>query len=136
ADKRKSAGRGADTLPAADWLFQPLAANGVTRAVLGLSRDDGRDPLRADQMPLLSNLLDQAGLAAERIRLEADLAGVAQLEERDRLRAALLSSVGHDLRTPLTAILASASALRQRFDDPAFDELEGETRRLSRFVAN
>lgn len=136
ADKGQAAGRGADTLPAADWLFQPLLANGVTRGVLGLGRDDGRDPLRADQMPLLASLLDQAALAAERIRLEGEMAGIAQLEERDRLRAALLSSVGHDLRTPLTTILASASELRKRYDDPAFEALEAETQRLSRFVAN
>ena len=136
ADRGEPAGRGADTLPAADWLFQPLASSGVTRAVLGLSRDDGRDPLRADQLPLLMSLLDQATLAAERIRLEGEMAGVAALEQRDRLRAALLSSVGHDLRTPLTTILASANALRQRFADPAFEALEAETQRLARFVAN
>ena len=139
ADKGRPAGRGADTLPAADWLFQPLSAGGKTRGVLGFSRDDGRDPLRADQMPLLASLLDQASLAAERIRLEGEMAGVAQLEQRDRLRAALLSSVGHDLRTPLTTILASASELRRRFgsqDDTAFEALEAETHRLSRFVSN
>ncbi len=136
ADKGQAAGRGADTLTAADWLFQPLASGGVTRGVIGLSRDDGRDPLRADQLPLLASLLDQAALAAERIRLEGEMAGIAALEQRDRLRAALLSSVGHDLRTPLTTILASAAALRQRHEDPAFEALEAETQRLSRFVAN
>ena len=136
ADKGRPAGRGADTLPAADWLFQPIASGGAVRAVLGLSRDDGRDPLRADQQPLLASLLDQASLAAERIRLEGEMAGVAALEQRDRLRAALLSSVGHDLRTPLTTILASAAELRQSHDDPAFAALEAETQRLSRFVAN
>ena len=135
ADKGRPAGRGADTLPAADWLFQPIASGGAVRAVLGLSRDDGRDPLRADQQPLLASLLDQGSLAAERIRLEGEMAGVAALEQRDRLRAALLSSVGHDLRTPLTTILASAAELRQRHDDPAFEALEAETQRLSRFVS-
>ncbi len=136
ADRGRPAGRGADTLPAADWLFQPIASGGAVRAVLGLSRDDGRDPLRADQMPLLASLLDQASLAAERIRLESEMAGVAALEQRDRLRAALLSSVGHDLRTPLTTILAAAADLRQRHTDPAFEALEAEAQRLSRFVTN
>jgi two-component system sensor histidine kinase KdpD len=59
----------------------------------------------ADHLPLLASLLDQAGLALERIVLEAEMAGVEVLRQQDRLRAALLSSVSHDLRTPLTAVL-------------------------------
>ena len=46
------------------------------------------------------------------MRLREDMREVAELKERDRLRAALLSSVSHDLRTPLTSILAAVAALR------------------------
>jgi two-component system sensor histidine kinase KdpD len=77
----------------------PLAAGGAPLAVLGLARGDATAPVRSDRLPLLGSLADQAGLALERIRLEHDMAGVRQLEERDRLRAALLSSISHDLRT-------------------------------------
>jgi two-component system, OmpR family, sensor histidine kinase KdpD len=68
------------------------------------------------------------------------MAIVSQLKERDRLRAALLSSVSHDLRTPLTTILASASQIKAancKGLDPALaDGLVVEAERLHRFVAN
>jgi two-component system sensor histidine kinase KdpD len=54
----------------ANWQFQPLKTSLGTMAVLGLARDDGRDPVRADQAVLLSTLLAQAALAHERLLLE------------------------------------------------------------------
>ena len=137
-DRGLPAGRGSDTLPAADWLLVPVAASGTTRAVLGLGRDDSRDPVRADQRGLLSALVDQAGLALARIHAEREMAGIARLEERDRLRSALLASVGHDLRSPLTTVVATAADLCKRYgsDDPAFAALSIEAARLQRFVTN
>jgi two-component system sensor histidine kinase KdpD len=130
------AGRGSGTLAAADWLFQPLKAGGRTLAVLGLARDDGRDPIRSDQLPLLSSLLDQAALALERLRFEAEMRDVDAVRERDRLRAALLSSVSHDLRTPLTSVLTAAGELRREIDHPLLVIIESEALRLNRFVSN
>ena len=137
-DRGQPAGRGSDTLPAADWLFVPVTTGGVTRAVFGLGRDDSRDPVRADQRGLLSALIDQAGLALARIHAEFEMAGIARLEERDRLRSALLASVGHDLRSPLTTVVATAADLAARYGagDPAFAALTGEAARLQRFVTN
>ena len=134
----RAAGRGSDTLPAADWLFHPVRAGGAVRAVLGLARDDGREPVRADALPLLLSLLDQAGLAFDRVRLEGEMGEIVTLKERDRLRATLLASVSHDLRTPLTGVLAAAAALRNGDGDrvAVLDMLEGEARRLERFVNN
>nr|WP_208402910.1 sensor histidine kinase KdpD [Sphingomonas japonica] len=135
-DNGKPAGRGSATLTASDWLFQPLVAGERTLAVLGLARDDGRDPIRPDQLPLLMGLLDQAALALERVRLAEQMRDVDAVRERDRLRAALLSSVGHDLRTPLTTILAATEAMER---DPQADMLptiRAEAERLRRFVAN
>ena len=130
------AGRGSDTLTASDWLFYPLRSTSQTLAAIGMSRDDGSEPVTSDQLPLLMNLLDQAALAIERARLTEDMRDMAQLKERDRLRAALLSSVSHDLRTPLTAILAAASELRRDPAPETIDTIEAEAQRLNRFVAN
>ena len=139
-DRGLPAGRGSETLPAADWLFHPLKTSSGVVGVLGLARDDGRDPVRADQLPLLLSLLDQSALAVERLRLTADMVEVSRLKDRDRLRAALLSSVSHDLRTPLTAVIAAAAEVRAQLppaaDTTAIDTLDVETQRLARFVAN
>lgn len=135
-DTAQPAGRGTGTLTASDWQFQPLRAGERVLAVLGVARDDGGDPIRSDQLGLISSLLDQTSLALERLRLEAEMRDVDAVRERDRLRAALLSSVSHDLRTPLTSVLAAAGELRQRSDDPLIGTIESEALRLNRFVAN
>ncbi|NML93868.1 DUF4118 domain-containing protein [Novosphingobium olei] len=137
-DKGQPAGRGSSTLTACEWLFTPLMAGGATLGTLGVARGDGALPVRSDQLPLLGSLVDQAALALQRIRLEQEAADVRTLEERDRLRAALLSSVSHDLRTPLTAVLGSLRTLEPRDEEQR--ELLGVARaeadRLQRFVAN
>lgn len=135
-DKNQPAGRGSDTLTASDWLFYPLRAAGKVVAVIGLGRDTGGDPIRSDQIPLLMSLLDQAALVLERMQVEEEMRGIADLKERDRLRAALLSSVSHDLRTPLTSILGIAQELRPVAPAAMVDSLEAEAQRLNRFVAN
>jgi two-component system sensor histidine kinase KdpD len=135
-DRGLPAGRGSDTLTASDWLFHPLRSATGTLAAVGVSREDGSEPVTSDQLPLLMNLLDQAALAIERARLTDEMQGVVQLRERDRLRAALLSSVSHDLRTPLTAILAAATELRSGATPALIDTVEVEAERLHRFVAN
>jgi two-component system sensor histidine kinase KdpD len=137
-DNNRRAGRGSDTLTACEWLFTPIGAAGHVLGVLGIARDDTAAPLRIDQMPLLSSLLDQAGLAFERIALEHEMSNVAKLREQDRLRTALLSSVSHDLRTPLTAIIGNLDAIRPA-DPVQADQLgtaRAEAERLRGFVAN
>jgi two-component system sensor histidine kinase KdpD len=136
ADNGQPAGRATGTLTASDWQFQPLRAGERVLAVLGIAREDGADPIRADQLALLGSLADQTALALERLRLEAEMRDVEGVRTRDRLRSALLSSVGHDLRTPLTSVLAAASELRRRIDDPLLETLEAEAMRLNRFIAN
>jgi two-component system, OmpR family, sensor histidine kinase KdpD len=134
------AGRGSAIVAASEWLFEPLVAGGRVLAVLGIAADDGGDPVRPDQRPLLAGFIDQAALSLGRIHLVAEMANVSQLKERDRLRAALLSSVSHDLRTPLTTILAVAGQIRaarcEGLDPALADGLVAEAERLNRFVAN
>jgi len=132
------AGRSSETLTASEWLFHPLAAGGRALGVFGLSRPDASVPLRSDQMPLLLSLLDQAALALERVALEEEMSAVTQIKERDRLRTALLSSVSHDLRTPLTTIIGALAAMRaaDAEQEEQLREARGEAERLKRFVAN
>lgn len=136
SDTGQTAGRGTATLTASDWRFQPLRAGDRVLGVLGLAREDSADPVRSDQLALLGSLVDQTALTLERLRLEAEMRDVETVRERDRLRAALLSSVSHDLRTPLTSVLAAAAELRRRQHDPLLDTIETEALRLNRFVAN
>ena len=137
-EHKEAAGRASNTLAASEWFFQPLLASGKALAVLGVARNDGSEPIRADQLPFLMSFVDQAALALERIGLSDDMTAVVQLRERDRLRGALLSSVSHDLRTPLTTIIAAVAELkRSKTRDPALlEEIESQSERLSRFVSN
>ena len=135
----KTAGRGAPRLSPADWLFYPVSADDRVIAAMGLARDDGMPPVAEHEVLLLNNLLDQVALALERARLEADNREVDTLRERDRLRSALLSSVGHDLRTPLTAIVAAAAELRQATSGEQkllAETVTAESAKLERYIAN
>jgi two-component system sensor histidine kinase KdpD len=137
-EHNRPAGRGSDTLTASEWLFQPISAGERALAVFGLARADARAPIRSDQLPLLLSLLDQAGLALERIALEEEMAELSQVRERDRLRHALLSSVSHDLRTPLTTVLGTLRELQASTPEQAeqLAAAKGEAERLHRFVGN
>ncbi len=135
-DNGTSAGKGSGTLAASEWLFQPLKAGGKALAVIGVARENSGDPIRADQLPLLTGLIDQAALVLERLRLETEMRDVDAVRTRDRLRAALLSSVSHDLRTPLTAVIAAADQLDHGATPDLIGTIKSESARLNRFVAN
>jgi two-component system sensor histidine kinase KdpD len=139
-DNEQPAGRSSVTLTASDWLFHPLRASAVSRrgvlGVLGIARSDAGDPIRSDQLPLLMSLLDQAAIAFDRITLEEENLKARQIDERDRLRSSLLSSVSHDLRTPLTTILTATQELKKRQPDQLVETIDAEAHRLNRFVAN
>ncbi len=99
--------------------------------------------LTPDQRRLLDALSDQAALAIERINLAQDVTRARFEAETERLRSALLTSISHDLRTPLASILGSATSLknyRKSLDETALEELIGtiqeESERLNRFISN
>jgi two-component system, OmpR family, sensor histidine kinase KdpD len=137
------AGYGTDTLPRCDWHFRPMRTKDAAIGVIGIRRaGDERSP-SLEMLRSLDAVLDQAAVAIERIAYAEDAAKVEALHATDRLRNALLSSISHDLRTPLTSILGSATTLRQQdaqLDERARDELlatiEQEADRLDRFVAD
>ncbi len=133
-DRGEATGRGTNTLTASEWQFRPLKTSLGVLAVIGLARGDASEPVAADRMLLLMSLIDQAALAQERLRLEAEMRQVASVRERDDLRATLLSSIGHDLRTPLTAISAAADALDAEHGGNALvATIRTEAQRLGRF---
>jgi two-component system sensor histidine kinase KdpD len=137
------AGVGTDTLPAAQAFYQPLIASESTIGVVGLRP---ADPKRFED-PTLQRLIEtfagQAALALERAML-AERTQREQLEiEAERLRTALLSSLSHDLRTPLGAITGAASSLLEEhsaLSQPARQDLLKtileEARRMNRLIGN
>lgn len=139
-DHGEPAGRGSTTLPASRWLFLPLTASDRRIGVLGLAYPEGREAAPGDRR-LVEALTDQVALALERVRLADDLAQSRVLSETERLRSALLSSVSHDLRTPLVSILGAAEGL-ERPDQPAADRaalvetIRDEGERLDRYIQN
>ena len=135
-DTGHPAGKGSSTLAASEWLFQPMKAGDRVIGVLGVASDRIGSPVRADQLPLLSSLIDQSALVLERLRLQTEMRDVDVVRTRDRLRAALLSSVSHDLRTPLTAVIAAAAQLHHGTTPELIGTIESEAQRLNRFVAN
>ncbi|HET6306229.1 MAG TPA: sensor histidine kinase KdpD, partial [Rhodopila sp.] len=142
-EKNHIAGRGSDTLPGAKWLFQPLRTGRGPLGVVGIIRDEPGPLLTPDQQRLLDALADQAALAIERVNLARDLHQARLQVETDRLRSALLTSISHDLRTPLASILGSATSLRSQdaiLDQATKEALLGtiieESDRLNRFIGN
>jgi two-component system sensor histidine kinase KdpD len=129
-------GRGVRRVDLADWQFHPVASDRVVLAAAGIAREDGVPPVAEDQRPLLGNLVDQVALALERARLEGEARDIAALRERDRLRSALLTSIGEDLKPRLNAIAAAARALRRAEggDKALAATVAAETAQLDRYV--
>ncbi|AFL49550.1 two-component system sensor histidine kinase KdpD [Sinorhizobium fredii] len=139
----RPAGRGADTLPGAKRLYLPLRTGRTAIGVVGLDNDRQGPLLTPEQQRLFDALADQAALAIERVQLVADVDRARLAAEADRLRSALLTSISHDLKTPLAAIMGAAGTLRDYFgampEDDRTDLLStvvDESERLNRFIAN
>jgi two-component system, OmpR family, sensor histidine kinase KdpD len=139
----RPAGRGADTLPGAKRLFLPMRTSRGAIGIVGIDGDKPGPLLTPDQRRLLDALIDQAALAIERVHLVDDLDEAKRRVEADRLRTALLTSISHDLRTPLAAILGAAGTLKgfggELSDQGRLDLISTvveEAERLNRFIAN
>lgn len=137
------AGHLTETMPSALYQFRPLVASTGSVGVLGVAPGDEEDVLPSATASALQSFADQAAIAIERTRLVEQAAKAATAAESERLRGALLSSISHDLRTPLASILGSATSLRQlgdrmRKQDRAdlLATIEEESTRLSTFVSN
>ncbi|WP_314947080.1 sensor histidine kinase KdpD [Bradyrhizobium cosmicum] len=139
----RHAGRGSDTLPGAKRLFLPMRTGRGPIGVIGIDNDRTGPLLDPDQRRLLDALVDQGALAIERVLLVEDMDRVKRTVESERLRSALLTSISHDLKTPLASVLGAASTMRDlagALSDTEKRDLLAtvidESERLNRFIAN
>ena len=112
-DHKQMAGLNTDTLPSAGALYLPLVATRGTVGVLAVRPGDPRRLLPPDQLHLLETFANGISLAIERARLADEAQNATVQVETERLRNSLLSSVSHDLRTPLASITGAATTLLQ-----------------------
>src|SRR5499426_252759 len=142
-EHRQMAGLGTATLPSAEALYVPLLGTRGAVGVLGVRPAAPRRLMAPEQLHFLETFANQTALGLER----ATLAGEAQQAQvqiaTERLRNSLLSTVSHDLRTPLTAIAGAASGLLEEnapLDASTRHELcqtiAEEANRLNRLVNN
>ena len=136
------AGLGQGSFPDVQRLLLPMTTGEETVGVLALQVDraDAVEPHRRHYLEALSS---QSAIAVARARLARDLEEARIIRERERMQSVLLSSISHDLRTPLAAILGAGSSLQEH--DAVYGReqraellatLVEEARRLDRFVGN
>lgn len=142
-DHQRAAGRASDTLPGARRLFLPLKTTAGAFAVVGLDREAPGPLFTAEDRRLLDALLDQIAVSIDRIQLAEDVDNARVLSETERLRSTLLTSISHDLRTPLASIIGAVTSLKTYFDrfdaaqrNDLISTIEDEAERLNRFVGN
>jgi two-component system sensor histidine kinase KdpD len=139
-EKGEAAGRGTGTLPQVNWTFRPLVGVNGRAGVAGVEMGP-RSGMDEDR--LVGAMLDQGAVALERAELAAATVENEALRRSDRLRAALLNSISHDLRTPLATILGSASTLidygetlKPAVSSDLLISIREEAERLNRYVGD
>lgn len=132
-----AAGRGTDTLPGSKGLYLPLHGGTGAVGVLAFLPNERQWPLPPAQRSLLETFGNGLGLALERAQLAKESHESRVQAESERTRNALLSSISHDLRTPLTSITGAASALVARGEGGDLAEtIVQESQRLNLQVQN
>jgi two-component system sensor histidine kinase KdpD len=137
-EKGEPTGQGANTLPGARWLSAPMKTARLFAGVVSLRREK---PLTPMERRRLDAVADQGAAALERAHIARAFEETRIDAEAERLRATMLSSLSHDLKTPIAGILGSASSLRaygDRIEGGARQELlaniEAEADRIQRYV--
>ena len=142
-EHNEPAGHGTGTLPNGNWLFLPIRDARVPIGALGAKQTDPAKTLTPEQRRLLFALRDQAAIALGKVRLADEMDRSKLVTETEKLRSALLSSVSHDLRTPLvsikgatTTLLELDATLQPSQKRELLEDVLEETERLNRFVQN
>jgi two-component system sensor histidine kinase KdpD len=140
-EKGEAAGGGTGTLPQAGWTFWPLQGLRARVGVAGV--EAGKVAPASEGERLLLALLDQGAVGLERAELASAEAEAKALRRSDKLRAALLNSISHDLRTPLSTVLGAATTLLDYGDGlkpelrrELLDSIRDEADRLARYVGD
>ena len=139
----EQAGRFTDTLNAAPCWVLPLGSDTRQLGVIGLRFDPEEGEPDADRRSLALAMAQDIGQALERARLSDELEGARVQGETERLRNALLSSVSHDLRSPLASMIGAAGTLisyeaklPQEERTELLQSILGEGQRLDRYIQN
>ncbi len=136
------AGRATDTMPSAQGLYLPLSAENETLGVLGLAPDQAARAFTGAEILQFETFASVIASALQRARRSDEAAQSKVESENEKLRNVLLSSLSHDLRTPLTVMKGSVSTLlqmRKEIPRKAMEELTGlwgQLNRLQKFVSN
>jgi two-component system, OmpR family, sensor histidine kinase KdpD len=139
-EKGEPAGSGTGTLPQVGWTFRPLVG---LRGRAGVAGVEFSDQMGADEERLVAAMLDQGAVALERAELAAATVENEALRRSDKLRAALLNSISHDLRTPLATVLGSVTTmidygktLKPEVRSDLLISIREEAERLNRYVGD
>ncbi|HWR05010.1 MAG TPA: sensor histidine kinase KdpD [Humidesulfovibrio sp.] len=139
----RPAGLGTSTLPTSGALYVPFLGLKGTLGVLGLRPETEGALFSPEQTHMIETLARQVALALEVERLETESLHAQMEAETERLKTSLLSSVTHDLQTPLAAIMGSADSLAAVGETLGWEQrrtlavnIYDEAERLSRLIAN
>ena len=140
---RQPSGRGTDTLGSSPLLFLPLQGSASLLGVLGVKLDNEAEHHSPQIRRLLDAFASQTAMAMERVHLGRQAEQAQILQARETLERALLNSISHDFRTPLSSIIGVLSSLKDDGEHLSADirrELletaSEEATRLNRFVGN
>ncbi|MDG4813262.1 sensor histidine kinase KdpD [Hydrogenovibrio sp. 3SP14C1] len=139
---KRISGSGTETLSALNWQCLPVIINNEVEAILAIELSPGL-MMDAGLTSMLETLAHHTGQALQRVKLSQALTQSQMSEETERLRSALLSSISHDLRTPLSSIIGAASSLKtlenqlnQEDKAALYDSIYNEGERLNRYIQN
>ncbi len=140
---RQPAGRGTETLGSADFLYLPLQTSANPLGVLGVRLESDAEYRSQETRRLLDAFASQTAMALERVQFSYEAEQAQILKARENLERALLNSISHDLRSPLSSIIGVLSSLKgegELLNDTARKNLLetawDEAVRLNRFVGN